>query len=422
MRESATFSLYVRELPMHRGFLVAAGVEDCLDALQNLAFHTDDLEYVASQLGPDAAHRLAGLRFTGDVIAVPEGSVVLADEPILEVTAPLPEAQLVETMLLNLVTYQTAIATKAARCRIAAPDIELVDFSARRTQGVEAACAVARVTAMVGFVATSNVAAARRYGLHVTGTMAHSYIEAFDSEAQSFRAFAEDFPDRATFLVDTYDVRDGVRNAIRVIQGTGVQEPVAVRIDSGDLVQGSRAARALLDDAGLAGVKIVVSGGLDEYGLEELVRAGAPVDIAGVGTRVGVSADAPALDSVYKLVAYAGRPVLKVSEGKATLPASKQVFRSGAMDADVIALRDEPAPAGARPLLLDMMHAGARVHERPPIEASRAVFDSDVALIPAPARELRCTVPPRARLSAPLAALTDELATRALPVRRRESD
>jgi nicotinate phosphoribosyltransferase len=421
MSEPATFSLYVRALPHDRGFLVAAGVEDCLDALQQLAFQPDELEYIASLLGADAAQRFAGLCFNGDVVAVAEGSVMLADEPLLEVTAALPEAQLVETLLLNLVTYQTAIATTAARCRIAARDIELVDFASRRTHGMEAALAVARVTAMVGFAATSNVEAARRYGLHVTGTMAHSYVEAFASETLAFRAFAQDFPERATFLVDTYDTLEGVRNAIRVIQDLALRDPVGVRIDSGDLVEQSRAVRSLLDEAGLTRVKIVVSGGLDEYALERLAESGAPVDVAGVGTRVGVSADAPALDSVYKLVAYAGRPVLKVSEGKATLPAPKQVYRGEAIDADLLALRDEARPSGSRPLLEEALHSGVRLRPRPLLAESREVFERDLALLPAGAQKLRGAATPQPALSPRLGAMSAELATRARPVRRRGS-
>src|SRR6266571_964038 len=274
----ATFSLFVRRLPPERGFLVAAGLADCLDFLESIRFEDDDLVYLRDALGFDAEalDAFRDLRFTGDVWAMPEGRLVFANEPLLEVTAPLPEAQLGETILLNKVTWQTTVASKAARGRIAADGRDLVDFSSRRTQGVDAAMDVARNAALVGFVATSNVEAARRFGLAAAGTMAHSYIEAFSSEAEAFRAFAEDFPDRTTFLVDTYDTRRGVEAAIEVIRDLGLTGPV--------------------------GVRIFASGGLDELDIDLLVASGAPIDAFGVGTRMGVSADAPFVDSVYKLV------------------------------------------------------------------------------------------------------------------------
>ena len=270
---------------------------------------------------------LGALRFGGEVWAVPEGRVVYANEPLLEITAPIAVAQLVEPYLLNQITFQTTIASKAARCVVAAAGRDVVDFSLRRTQGLDAALAAARCSAIVGFAATSNVEAARRYGLQPSGTMAHSYIESFASEKEAFRTFARDFPGRTTFLVDTYDTLNGVRTAIEVIGELGLSDNLAVRLDSGDLGELSRGARTLLDDAGLQHVRIFASGGLDEVELDRLVRGGAPIDAFGVGTRMGVSADAPSLDSAYKLVEYDGRPMLKLSEAKATEPGRKQVFR-----------------------------------------------------------------------------------------------
>ncbi|MFD2083610.1 nicotinate phosphoribosyltransferase [Actinopolymorpha cephalotaxi] len=306
MSGPATFSLFVRALPPDRGFLVAAGLEDCLTTLESFAFEAEDLGWLRDAGFDDATVRaFAGLRFTGDVRAVPEGRVVLADEPLLEVTAPAAEAQLVETVLLNHITYQTAIATKAARCRLAAGGMELVDFAFRRTHGIEAGMVVARLSSIAGFAATSNVEAARRYGLPAAGTMAHSYVEAFPREADAFRAFAEDLPGPVTFLVDTYDTLAGVRTAVRVVKDMTLDRPLAVRLDSGDLVALAREARQILDEAGLRKVRIFVSGGLDEYDLERFVLERAPIDAAGVGTRMGVSADAPSLDSAYKLVAPA---------------------------------------------------------------------------------------------------------------------
>ena len=265
----ATFSLFVRRLPPSRGFLVAAGLEDCLKYLESFAFGPDDLAWLGTAGFPaDVIDMFEAMHFSGDVIAVPEGRVVFADEPLLEVTAPIAEAQLVETYLLNQITYQTSLATKATRCRLAAGGIELVDFALRRTHGAEAGMAVARVSAIAGFGATSNVEAARRFGLEAAGTMAHSYIEAFPTEAKAFRAFAEDLPGRTTFLVDTYDTRAGVEAAIGVIRQLGLSGPLGVRLDSGDLARLARETREQLDGAGLPDVRIFVSGGLDEYDLE----------------------------------------------------------------------------------------------------------------------------------------------------------
>jgi nicotinate phosphoribosyltransferase len=407
----ATFSLFVRQLPPSRGFLVAAGIEDCLAFLESFAFDEEALAYLAT-LGYDEAtiNAFASMRFTGDVWAVPEGSVVLAGEPILEVTAPIAEAQIVETYLLNQVTFQTTIATKAARCRVASEGrIGLVDFALRRTQGIEAGMAVARLSAMVGFVATSNVEAARRFGLRPAGTMAHSYIEAFEDEADAFRAFAADFPDRTTFLVDTYDTLAGVRRAIEVIREMGLRDNLAVRLDSGDLDSLARATRKLLDEAGLSQVRIFASGGLDEHDIARFVREGVPVDAAGIGTRMGVSVDAPVLDTAYKLVAFGERPVCKLSPGKATLPGAKQVFRRRPIEADVVGLRDEAPPEGYRPLLEQVMAGGRRTSAPSTIEEARRRFEEDLAALPAAALDLEAPVPPLVRFSDRLTALAAEV-------------
>jgi nicotinate phosphoribosyltransferase len=411
----ATFSLFVRSLPPHRGFLVAGGLEDCLAFLESFAFADEDLAWLR-QHGFEAndVDALAGLRFTGDVHAVPEGRVVLPDEPILEVTAPITEAQLVETFLLNQVTFQTAVATKAARCRLAAGDaIELVDFSLRRTHGVDAGVAVARLSVMAGFAATSNVEAARRYGLPAAGTMAHSYIEAFPTEADAFRAYAEDRPARQTFLVDTYDTLHGVRAAIDTIRQLGLTRPLAVRLDSGDLSTLARKTRALLDEAGLAHVQIFASGGLDEFDLERFRREHAPIDAAGVGTKLGVSADAPSLDSAYKLVAYGERPVLKLSPGKATLPGPKQVWRSlPAITEDVLTTRDELGPWQHEPLLAPVMRSGARVGAPATLDAARAWLARDLEALPRDALDLHQPITPPVRVSPRLRDLTARVSRR----------
>ena len=410
MTGPATFSLFMRRLPAGRGFAVAAGLEDCLAFLEGFSFTAEDLNYLHRELGYDdeALRGLSGLRFTGDVHAVPEGRVVFAGEPLLEVTAPIAEAQLAETVLLNHLTFQTNVAAKAARCVLAAAGAQLVDFSLRRTQGIEAGLSVARASAIAGFAATSNVQAARRYGLTAAGTMAHSFIEAFGDEEQAFTAFAEDFPGKTTFLVDTYDTERGIRAAIAVARRMQLPPPVGVRLDSGDLAELARLARRLLDDAGMPDARIFASGSLDEFAIADLVAARAPIDAYGVGTRMGVCADAPYLDSAYKLVAYAGRPVMKLSPGKITEPGAKQVFRGPA--GDVLALRDEPAPPGYEPLLVPVMRGGQRLTGPEPLRDAQRRCAADLAWLPPEAKDLRAAAAAPVTVSSQLAALQERLA------------
>jgi nicotinate phosphoribosyltransferase len=404
----ATFSLFVRRLPQTRGFLVGAGVESCLEFLQQLRFEDEDLRYLreTTRFDPGDLERLGKIRFTGDVWAVPEGRVVLAGEPLLELTAPIAEAQLVETFLLNRVTFETTIASKAARCVVAAQGQGLVDFSFRRTQGIEAGIAVARLSAMVGFQATSNVEAARRHGLGVSGTMAHSYVESFPSELEAFRTFARDFPERVTFLVDTYDTMGGVRNAIAAIKEEGLSGQLAVRLDSGNLLALSRQSRRLLDQAGLSHVGILASGGLDELAIEALVNSGAPIDAFGVGTKMGVSADSPFLDTAYKLVQLGDQPVMKLSKGKTTAPGRKQIFRRTRPWGDLVGLRNEPVPAGRVPLLEPMMVRGQRVANRSSLDEARTRFQSDLSDLPQSARDLKSPKSPMPRPTSALRRLT----------------
>ena len=408
MGGEATFSLFVRELPPTRGFLVAAGLEPCLAFLESFGFLEEDLDYLREELdfGDEVLDALGALRFHGTVWAVPEGRIVFANEPLLEITAPIAVAQLVEPYLLNQITFQTTIASKAARCVLAADGRDVVDFSLRRTQGLDAALAVARCTAMVGFAATSNVEAARRYGLRPTGTMAHSYVESFPSEADAFRTFARDFPDRTTFLVDTYDTLNGVLTAIRVIRELELTGAIGIRLDSGDLLDLSRRSRELLDQAGLPEVRIFASGGLDEFEIDRLVQTGAPIDAFGVGTRVGVSADAPSLDSAYKLVEYDGRPMVKLSEDKATEPGRKQVFRS--TDGDLIGLRDEPVPAGHEPLLVPVMRDGQRTGPPRTLDTARNRFRADLDRAPQEVRRIEDPVAPEPAMTEALERLTRE--------------
>jgi len=290
---------------------------------------------------------------------------------------------------------------------LAAQGAQLVDFSFRRTQGIEAGLAVARASAIAGFTATSNVEAARRYGLSAAGTMAHSFIEAFGDEEAAFAAFAEDFPGKTTFLVDTYDTEEGVRTAIEVVRRLRLPGPVGIRLDSGDLLALAGLARRLLDEAGLHQARIFASGGLDEYAIATLVERGAPIDAYGVGTKMGVSADAPSLDSAYKLVAYEGRPVMKLSAGKATLPGAKQAYRGPA--GDILALRDEPSPDECEPLLHPVMRHGRRVTAAEPLAAAQRRCTDSLAWLPPNARALKSPVLPAVRTSPALAELQQEL-------------
>jgi nicotinate phosphoribosyltransferase len=369
MNEPATFELFARRLPPHRDWLLACGLGPTLRLISELRFGERELSEIR-RLGFDEPllEYLAQFRFSGEIEGMPEGSLAFANEPLLRVTAPRVEAQLLETILLNQIDFQTMVATKAARVVLAAGGGEpgagesLVDFSARRTHGSDAAMKVARAAAVAGFGGTSNIAAAVRYGLQPVGTMAHSYVLSFENEAEAFRAFMEDNPGNALILVDTYETTEGVRRAIDASRATGV--PLAgIRIDSGDLLALSQQARGLLDEARMGEARIVASGDLEEGRISELVAAGAPIDLWGVGTDLGASRDSPAINGVYKLVAdRSGGPwrgVAKSSVGKATVPGAKQVFRGfrdGEMTGDVIGGADEDLEG--EPLLVPAMRGG----------------------------------------------------------------
>jgi nicotinate phosphoribosyltransferase len=367
LTDRAVFSLFVRNLPATRNFLLAAGLDVVLAYLEELRFTDDALAYLSSAgfLRPDFVDWLGGFEFTGDVRAVPEGTPVFAQEPLLEVEASLPEAQFVETYLLNQMHLQTLLASKGVRVKSAAEGRAVVDFGLRRIHGTDAGLKAARAFHIAGVEGTSNVLAGRVYGMPVTGTMAHSYIQAHDDEMEAFRAFVREFPD-TVLLVDTYDTLEGVRKVVRLAEELGDAFAVhAIRLDSGDLVSLSRSARKILDAAGLQSVQIFASGGLDEWRVRDLVRAGAPIDGFGVGTNMGVSADAPSLDIVYKMTGYAGEGRVKLSVGKSTLPGGKQVFRIEGEDGravrDVIGRADEDLPG--RPLLRSVMQGGRRLPE-----------------------------------------------------------
>src|SRR5688572_19779489 len=331
MRERATFSMFVRTLPAGRSFLVASGLEDVLEYLAAFRFSDDAIAYLRGLGLFDAAFLdyLSGVRFTGSVRAVPEGTVLFPDEPLLEVTAPLIEAQLVETAVMNVCHLQTVLASKAARVVLAARGKPVIDFGLRRTHGIDAGLKAARASHVAGAVMTSNVLAAQHYGIGPSGTMAHAYITAFPREIDAFRAYARAFPDRAILLIDTFDTVAGARNAAIVAKELAARghRLTGVRLDSGDILALSREVRRVLDDAGCRDVRIFVSGGLDEDAIDRLLAASAPIDAFGVGTRMNVSADAPYVDMAYKLVRYDSRDVSKLSPGKETWPGEKQVYR-----------------------------------------------------------------------------------------------
>ena len=392
----ACFSMFVRRLPTNRGYLVFAGLEDMLDALSGLRFSECEIAQLSSMglFDEGFLEYLASLRFTGCARAMPEATVFFANEPVLEVTAPVIEAQIVETLLLNLFNTHTMLATKAARVVEAADGRTVVDFAARRTQGIDAAIKLARAAYIAGFAGTSNVLAARRFGIPAVGTMAHSFITSFDGEMEAFESYAASFPDNSTFLVDTYDTVEGIRNAIVVAKRMREQghELNAIRLDSGDLLELSLKARAMLDAAGMQYVQVLASGGLDEFLMDDLIRAGAAIDGFGVGTNVGTSADYPWLDCVYKMVEYDGKHTMKLSEDKETLVGAKQVFRSvdlnGMYAGDMIGCADELIPDGTAALLSDVMKDGKRLQHTPPLDVPRERCSRELERLPAHCRRI----------------------------------
>jgi nicotinate phosphoribosyltransferase len=392
MEESATFDLFVRRLPKSRNYLLACGLEDVLHYLEHLRFGPDALARLerTGQFSTDFLERLARLRFRGDVFAVPEGAVVFSGEPLLEIVAPLPEAQLVETFVMNQVHFQTLVASKASRVVTAAAGRTVVDFGLRRLHGADAGLKAARAFFVAGVDSTSNVLAGTVYGIPVAGTMAHSYVQAHESEMAAFRAFAGRYPG-TVLLVDTYDTLAGVRRVVELSREMGSRFDVsALRLDSGDLAELGKAARQILDEGGLHEVGLFASSGLDEYAVASLVAAGAPFTGFGVGTRMGVSSDAPYFDMAYKLVEYADSPRTKLSPGKPILPGRKQVFRrmgDGQARGDVLARHDEVLEG--RPLLAAIMRGGRRLPAgEDTLGAARERAARELAELPARIRAL----------------------------------
>jgi nicotinate phosphoribosyltransferase len=390
----AVFEFFVRRLPARRGFLLAAGLDDALDYLETLQFSTADIEWLKStgRFRQNLLDYLSRFRFTGDVHSIPEGSVCFPNEPLLRITAPLLQAQLVETRLINILHFQTLIASKAARMVLAAPGKVLADFGLRTAHGAEAGLYSARASYIAGFSGAANVLAGERYGIPIVGTMAHSFVQVHDDEMTAFDNFAHARPDGVILLIDTYDTEAGARKVVELapkLKADGISIR-GVRIDSGDLTEMARKVRRILDDGGLKDVIILVSGGINEDVLQSMMQASAPIDGFGIGVNLAASIDVPAFDCAYKLQEYAGKPKRKLSEGKATWPGRKQVWRAygtdGRMRGDILSL--ETDKQAGEPLIVPVMRAGKRVAPSPTLAQIRERATRELARLPEALRKL----------------------------------
>lgn len=396
MDKTAVFEFYVRKLPETRGFLIATGLNSVLSFLENLQFSSAEIDYLA-QTGRFSAkllNYLSSCRFCGDVYALPEGTVCFANEPLIRIVAPLPMAQLVETRLMNFFHFETTIASKAARCVLAAGGKRLVDFGLRRTHGAEAGTLAARATYISGFAGTATVIAEKLYGIPLFGTMAHSYIEAFGNEEEAFVAFGRANPNNVTFLIDTYDTLKGAKAAVNAAkrlskEGIGTQ---AVRLDSGDFLALSKEVRSILDQNGVPDIRILASGNVDELMIRKLAADGAPIDAFGVGTKLDTSEDAPYMECAYKLMEYDGKPRLKKSSGKTTLPGRKQIlrcFRDGIMVRDIVAEEGDAQEGTA--LVEKVIDQGRRLLPPPNLADIASYTKSQLQSLPEYLRELSPT-------------------------------
>ena len=392
--KTAVFEFFVRKLPVRRGFLVAAGLEQALDFLESLRFSPEELDWLeqSGRFGKDLLDHLANFRFTGEVHAMPEGTVFFGNEPILRVTAPLPEAQLVETRLINILHFQSLIAAKAARMVLCAPGKLLVDFGLRRAHGAEAGLFAARASYIAGFSGTATMLASKLFGIPIYGTMAHSFVQAYDDETAAFEAFARSRPENLVLLIDTYDTEEAAHKVVSLaprLEATGITVR-GVRLDSGDLIALSKSVRRILDDGGLSDVTIFASGGLDEDELVRMTEQRAPIDGFGIGTSLTTSFDVPALDCAYKLQEYAGLPRRKRSTGKATWPGRKQVWRNygqdGRMCGDTLSVEEDSR--SGEPLIQPVMKNGQRLHPRPTLVDIRARATRDLERLPERLRRL----------------------------------
>jgi nicotinate phosphoribosyltransferase len=413
--KTAVFEFFVRTFPARRGFLVAAGLEQALDFLEGMRFSRDEIDWLArsGRFGKNLLDCLAAMRFTGDVHAMPEGTVFFANEPILRVTAPLPEAQLVETRLINILNFQTLIASKAARIKLVAPAKRLVDFGLRRAHGAEAGIMAARASYVAGFAGTATMMAEKLFGIPTFGTMAHSFVQAYDDESTAFENFARSRPENLTLLIDTYDTETSARKVVALAprlraQGIAIR---SVRLDSGDLSVLSRSVRRILDSGGLPDVTIFASGGLDEDSIAELLGAGAPIDGFGVGTSLTTSSDVPALDCAYKLQEYAGLPRRKRSTGKATWPGRKQVWRQsgadGRMCGDILTIEGDSQTG--TPLLEPVMRGGQRLMPSPSLAECRDRTARNLERLPDALRQLEPDARYPVRIAAALTTLAAEV-------------
>lgn len=416
MNGSAVFEFFVRRLPQERNFLVAAGLEQVVDYLENLRFGEEELAWLREHGMFDAGfvESMRDFGFNGDVDAMPEGTICFADEPILRIVAPLREAQFVESRVINLLHFQTMVASKAARCVIATRGRRLIDFGLRRAHGAEAGILSARASYIAGFDGSATALAAPLMGMPVFGTMAHSFIQAHESEARAFAAFAHAFPENTTLLIDTYDTEAAARKVVSLANRLRQQENIrirAVRIDSGDLAELARRVRRILVEGGCGEIGIFATGSLDEYAVEELLSTGAPIEGFGIGTRMNTSADAPNLDCAYKLQEYAGEPRRKRSTGKETWPGRKQVFRrfddDGMMRGDTIAVEDERMPG--QPLLQPAMRGGKKAGELPALSAVREHARAQLAALPPALKTLGRAAAYPVEVSAALRKLAQEV-------------
>lgn len=415
LQQSATFEFFVRKLPEQRNFLIAAGLEQFLSFVNEIQFSQAEIEWLAKRgFGARLLNFLSNFRFTGDMHALPEGTIFFPDEPLLRVTAPVAQAQLLETRAINLLHFQSVIASKAVRIVLAAPGKQLVDFGLRRAHGAEAGLLAARACYAVGFAGTSTVLAGQRFGVPIYGTMAHSFVEAHDDESTAFAHFATANPQEVAFILDTYDTEAAARKVVS-LAGTLAQKGInvrAVRLDSGDLAAHAKRVRGILDQAGLRDVRILASGGLDECELDKLIREQAPIDGFGVGTRLDVSSDAPYLDCAYKLVEYDGKPRRKRSEGKAIWPGRKQVYRyfgaNGQMEHDVIALEDDKIGDG-EPMMVQVIRQGRPVGPPPTLEQIRSRVAGQLEKLPGAWKSLAPAPAYRVDISPSLRALAQRL-------------
>lgn len=398
MDQLAVFEFFVRKLPAHRNFLLAAGLEQVLDYLSELKVTQEELAWLdqSKRFRSRLLRFLESFRFTGDVEAMPEGTTFFPHEPILRIVAPLPQAQLVESRVMNLLNFQTMVASKAARSVLVSDGKPLIDFGLRRAHGAEAGLLAARASYLAGFSGTATVLAGMAYGIPLYGTMAHSFVQAHQDEVLAFEHVALAQPENVVLLIDTYDTEAAASKVVslaRALKAKGITVK-GVRLDSGDLAAHAKKVRRILDEGGLPHAQILASGNLDEYRLRDLIRVGAPIDSFAVGTAMTTSSDAPSLDCAYKLQEYADRPCRKRSEGKATWPGRKQVYRhqtrDGYLDHDIVTTHDDQLPG--EPLLHPVMKNGCRIAPSPGLAEVRRRATAQLRQLPEPLRVLE-TVP-----------------------------